>query len=136
MLLEAHARLSRRPPLLLIGARREGRRTALPDGVVLVENVRHDDVMRAWAASSVAVAPSLSEAFGLLAVEAMAAGTPVVASSVGGLPDVVVDGETGFLVPPGNAQRLRDVIQTLLNDDSLRQGMGAADRERAKAFQG
>ena len=71
----------------------------------------------------------IPELLGLSVLEAMSCGTPVVCSGVGGLPEVVVDGDTGFLVEPGNVNELRDRLQTLVSDRSLARRMGAAARE-------
>jgi glycosyltransferase involved in cell wall biosynthesis len=62
----------------------------------------------------------------------MAHGRPVVASAVGGLLDLVVDGETGLLVPPGDADALRAGLARVLDDAQLRRSMGAAARKRAE----
>jgi glycosyltransferase involved in cell wall biosynthesis len=75
----------------------------------------------------------VSELLGLVALEAMASGTPVIASRVGGLPEVIEDGETGFLVPPGDVATLRDRIETLLGDRALASRMGARARGRVLA---
>ena len=64
--------------------------------------------------------------------EAMAHGRPVVASAVGGLRDLVVDGETGLVVPPGDVAALRAALERLLADPELRRRLGAAARERAR----
>lgn len=72
---------------------------------------------------------AISELLGLTLLEAMACGTPVVASRVGGVPEVVVDGETGFLVEPGDVEQLRDRLATLLADPALVRRMGEAARE-------
>ena len=77
---------------------------------------------------------SLSEGFPNSVVEAMAAGRPVVATAVGGVPDVVVDGETGFLVPPSSPAVLADRIVCLLGDPALRQRMARAGARRARAL--
>lgn len=74
------------------------------------------------------------EAFGLVLVEAMACGRPVVASSVGGVPDVVEDGVTGFLVPHGDDAALAAALDRLLDDRALAERMGDAGRERARRF--
>ena len=71
---------------------------------------------------------AVSELLGLTAIEAMASGTPVVASRLGGLAEVVVDGETGFLVEPGNTIQLRARIEELLNDPQRARRMGDAAR--------
>lgn len=79
----------------------------------------------------VLVVPSVEEPFGTVAAEAMAAGTPVVASAVGGLNDVVDDHVTGRLVPAGNAASLADAVLQVLDH---REQMGEAARERAKRW--
>ena len=71
----------------------------------------------------------VSELLGLVALEAMASGTPVIASHVGGLPEVVQDGVTGFLVPPGDVDALRERLDQLLRDPALAQRLGANARE-------
>jgi glycosyltransferase involved in cell wall biosynthesis len=71
----------------------------------------------------------VSELLGLVALEAMASGTPVVASHVGGLPEVIQDGVTGFLVPPGDLVALHDRLEQLLCDPALAQRLGANARE-------
>jgi D-inositol-3-phosphate glycosyltransferase len=83
------------------------------------------------AGAAVVAVPSRREGFGLVAAEAMAHGKPVVASAVGGLLDLVVDGETGLLVPPGDVPALRAALDRLLSDPTLRRGLGSAGRERA-----
>ncbi|HZQ38043.1 MAG TPA: glycosyltransferase, partial [Dehalococcoidia bacterium] len=65
---------------------------------------------------------------------AMAAGRPVIASNIGGLPDVVAHGETGLLVPPGDVAALAAAMRRLLADASLRERMGAAAAWRAAGF--
>jgi glycosyltransferase involved in cell wall biosynthesis len=71
----------------------------------------------------------VSELLGLAALEAMASGTPVVASRVGGLAEVVQDGETGFLVPPGEVGALRDRLAQVLGDAGLARRLGANARQ-------
>lgn len=71
---------------------------------------------------------AISELLGLTAVEAMASGTPVICSRIGGLPEVVRDGETGFLVRPGDVAELRDRIATVLADPALARRLGDAAR--------
>jgi glycosyltransferase involved in cell wall biosynthesis len=72
---------------------------------------------------------AIPELLGLSLLEAMASGTPVIASRIGGLPEVVVDGETGFLVQPGNVPELRDRLEQLLADDRLVGTMGENARQ-------
>ena len=70
------------------------------------------------------VHPSLKEAFGLAVVEAMAMGKAVVATTTGGLPEVVAQGETGLLVPPGDVESLAAAVVSLLEDRVRREQMG------------
>jgi glycosyltransferase involved in cell wall biosynthesis len=78
-----------------------------------------DDVPRLLAACDVVVHASvLAEPFGRVLVEAMLAGRPVVATDAGGVPEVVTDGETGVLVPPGDAYALGDALTSLRHDAS------------------
>lgn len=82
------------------------------------------------AADAVAV-PSRTEGQGIVALEAMAAGRPVVAARVGGLVESVRDGETGILVPPGDSAALRAAFDVLIHSPALRQRMGAVGRQHA-----
>lgn len=80
--------------------------------------------------AAVVVFPSRRDGFPVTCGEAMARGRAVVATAVGGLPDMVVDGETGLLVPPGDPPALRAAIERLLADEQLRHRLGVAARER------
>ncbi len=80
--------------------------------------------------AAVVACPSHREGFGVVAREAMAHGRPVVAAAVGGLVDVVEDGVTGLLVPPGDPRALRVAIERLLGDAPLRERLGRAARQR------
>jgi len=71
---------------------------------------------------------AVSELLGLVVLEAMASGTPVVASRLGGLPEIVQHGETGFLVTPGNTGELRERVEQILTDPALAARLGAAAR--------
>jgi glycosyltransferase involved in cell wall biosynthesis len=73
--------------------------------------------------------PTLMDAFPLVALEALAVGRPIVASAVGGLPEIVKDGETGLLVPPGDPARLAAALRRLLDDAALRQALSKSGRE-------
>ena len=84
------------------------------------------------AALDVLVVPSLSEASGLIAIEALALGVPIVASSVGGLPEVVVDEETGLLVAPGDAAGIARAVARLLADPVLAHTLGAVGARRVE----
>lgn len=78
------------------------------------------------------VLPSLGETFGLSIMEAMAMRLPVVTTNIGAIPELVVDGETGILVPPNSPGALNDAIVRLRNDPGLRIRMGNAGRKRAE----
>jgi glycosyltransferase involved in cell wall biosynthesis len=82
----------------------------------------------------VAVVPSLEEGFGLVALESLALGVPVIASRRGGLPDIVIDGETGILVEPMQPDAIRDAILRILGDPDLHRRMSAAARTDAQRF--
>jgi glycosyltransferase involved in cell wall biosynthesis len=134
-LLEAWAGLRTKPTLVLAGIRRPETPRSFPPGVIVAEEVPHVDVLRAWGHCLAAVVPSVwPEPFGIVALEAMAAGRPVVASSVGGLAELVVDGTSGIHVPPGDVLALRNALERLLADAPLRARMGAAGREKAAAY--
>jgi glycosyltransferase involved in cell wall biosynthesis len=77
------------------------------------------------------VVPSLGEGFGMVALEAMERARPVIAASIGGLEDLVREGETGLLVPPGDAESLTEAMLTLAGDPARAAAMGQAGRARA-----
>ena len=83
--------------------------------------------------ADVVAVPSHGEGFGMVALEAMERGRPVIASAVGGLPEVVEDGVTGVLVPPGDVEALGAALRTLLTDEARAAAMGAAGRARSLA---
>jgi glycosyltransferase involved in cell wall biosynthesis len=135
VLLDAYQRLREPPPLVTIGRRYLDDLLAGTPGVVALGPLPHNLVMDAWRRASIAVVPSIwEEPFGLAALEASASGKPVVASRIGGLPDVVVDGENGLLVAPGDPIALQRALERLLADPALRQRMGEAGRRRAELF--
>jgi glycosyltransferase involved in cell wall biosynthesis len=93
-----------------------------------------EDIPELLVASDLFVLPSLYEALGLAAIEAMAAGKPVVASAVGGLRESVVDGVTGLLVPPKDPESLAAAIRRVLSDRALATSLGEVGRTRAIQF--
>jgi glycosyltransferase involved in cell wall biosynthesis len=106
-------------------------RLALQDSVQFVSGVATERIVELYAETEVAVVPSLYEGFSLPAIEAMACGVPVVATTGGALPEVVgTHGETGLLVPPGDPGALAHMILRALDDAELRARIGAAGRAR------
>jgi len=95
--------------------------------------VPHADLPRHYREAGVTVLPSLTEAesFGMTLIEAMACGSPVVGSRVGGIPFVVRDGVDGLLVPPGDARSLADALARVLTDPAFAASLGFAGREVA-----
>jgi glycosyltransferase involved in cell wall biosynthesis len=133
-LIAAHRELEGAPPLVLIGRRRIEGLERLP-GVIAPGPLPHALAIEALRRSLFSVAPSIwAEPFGIVALEAAAAGRPIVASDIGGLRDIVADGETGLLVPAGDRAALREALRRLAGDAELRARMGAAAAERARLF--
>lgn len=85
-----------------------------------------------YASADLLVLPTRADCFSLATIEAMASGLPVIVSAVGGIPEIVIQGVTGFLVQPDDPISLRAAMERLVCDPSLRQRMGAAARERAE----
>jgi len=136
-LLEAYQRLSNPPTLLVIGTRWPDSPKVFPPGVIVRENVPHASVMAAWSRCLFAVVPSLlPEPLGTVNLEAMSQGKAVIASATGGIPDMVLDGVTGILVPPGDVEALAAAMQRLIRDAPLRERLGRAGRKRVRLFMG
>ncbi len=140
-LLEAVAELraaGRALELVVVGRLKEDgtaartiRELGLADAVHFEADITEDRLVQLYAEAELAVVPSLYEGFSLPAVEAMSAGVPLVATTGGALPEVVGrDGETVFLVPPGNAVALSRRIGEALDDPALRARIAAAGRQR------
>ena len=126
-----------------------GPRGPVGGGVIWIPAMlqRHETITL-YSHAAVFCCPSIYEPFGIINLEAMACNTPVVGSAVGGIPEVVVDGETGYLVDPEItstppyearhpaqfAQRLAQAINRLLSDTALRQKMGQQGRERVEQY--
>ncbi len=139
-LLEAVAKLRTERPvrLTVVGRPRPGgrvdraiERLGLGGVVSCVTGISDDELARRYGEAQVAIVPSLYEGFSLPAVEAMACGVPVVATTGGALPEVVGDdGTTGLLVPPDDPGALAAAIARLLDDPALRARLGEAGRQR------
>ena len=121
-----------RLPLLVASTKDVGH--ALPPGVTVMQLGR-DEVRAAWRRAAVAVVPSRwDEPFGMVAIEALTAGVPVVASRVGALPELVRDHVDGLLVRPGDERDLGAAVERLLTDERLRTAMSAAARAGSVRF--
>jgi len=92
------------------------------------------DVAEIMGCLDIFVLPSLNEGMGRVLVEAMAAGLPIVASRVGGIPDLVKDGKNGLLVPPADASDLEKAISVLLEDKAQRKRMGGAGKKMCRLY--
>ncbi len=104
-------------------------RDLVPDALGFVG---HDELERLYDEAAVVVLPSYREGLPLAVLEAMAHGRPVVATRVGGIPDLVEDGATGFLVEPGDVDGLRAALLRLLADPELRRRLGNEARRRVR----
>ena len=115
---------------LLSALQREAARQGVDDRVIFCGFQR--DVLPFLQAADIFVLPSIQEGLSLAALEAMALSKPVVACRVGGTPEVVVDGETGLLVAPGQPAELAKALENLLADPGEARAMGAAGRWRVQ----
>ncbi|MFP5355767.1 MAG: glycosyltransferase family 4 protein [Gemmatimonadota bacterium] len=126
------AELKTRARLVLLGGHAIG-----PEHLGGVEAYRAgfvDEVHRAMAGLDLLWHPSSAEGLGTAVIDAMALEVPPVAFAVGGLPELIVDGESGLLVPPGNVSAFASAVARLLGDPVLRERMGAAGPARAAEF--
>jgi glycosyltransferase involved in cell wall biosynthesis len=131
-------RTERPVELVVVGRPREGsvipatiERLGLEGAVEFVGGVDHDRIVELYAEAEVAVVPSLYEGFSLPAIEAMACGVPLVATTGGALPEVVGrHDDTALLVPPGDSGALAAAMSRLLDDPVLRARIGTAGRAR------
>jgi len=106
----------------------------MEDNVDFIGSVDQARLALWYDAADVCTVPSLTESFGLVALEAMASGTPVVATRVGGLQTVVEHGESGLLVPPNDRDALASAIEEVLMDHRLRMHLAHGARSRAELF--
>ena len=118
------------------GGELEGQLRTLADGLGVGERVHvlgpRRDVAAIMRAIDVFAMPSIWEGFGIVLLEAMAAARPIVASRVATIPEVVLDGETGILVPPGDPESLAEALADLAMDPEAASRMGEAGRERLR----
>ena len=104
---------------------------ALTDSVRFIGKVDNNTVVEYLNMIDIFIVPSISssETFGVAAIEASSCSIPVIASNIGGLPEVVIDGKTGYLVPPGDAESIAEKIIKLIEEPSLRQRLGKGGRK-------
>jgi glycosyltransferase involved in cell wall biosynthesis len=95
---------------------------------------RHAEMTDLYRQASVFVMPSLEEAFGVVFLEAMASGVPVIGTRVGGIPELINDGENGLLVNPDDPQDLSQALLMLLESCALQEQLGEAGKRRAQQF--
>lgn len=135
VLLDAYAGAATDRPLVVIGKRWPTSPTEFPPGVVVLEEWPNTAVRAAFARAYAAIVPSIwVEPFGIVAIEAMEGGAPVIASATGGLVDIVDDERTGLLVPPGSADDLRAAMERIDADPGTRDVWGAAAAEEAQRY--
>jgi glycosyltransferase involved in cell wall biosynthesis len=134
-LLAAYATLDSAPPLVLIGSVWPDTPASFPPGVVVMRDIPHPCVMAAWERCLFGVAPSVwPDPLPGVVREAMSKGKPVVGTRIGGIPDMVEDGETGLLVEPGDVAALASAMARLIAAPELRQRMGHAAGESALRY--
>lgn len=134
-LLDAYRLLESAPPLVLAGRSSPGVEWKLPDGVQWAGELPHDQVLKLFRSARAVVVPSVwSDPCPTVVLEAMAAGRPVVAAASGGIVDMVLDGVTGVLVPPGDVPALARGIELVLSDPHCSRAFGVAGRNRAREF--
>jgi glycosyltransferase involved in cell wall biosynthesis len=142
-LIEAAARIKDQVPFVLViggqgpeteNLRNRARELGLGEQVIFAGRIPNHDLPRLYNRAAVVVQPSIvdeegnTEGLGVVLIEAMACGIPCVASNVGGIPDIVKDGDNGFLTPPKDTAALAESILTLLGNQELNQKMGENGR--------
>ena len=106
-----------------------------PPGVQWLGEVSHDTVLALFGSARAVVVPSVwADPCPTVVLEAMAAGRPVVAAASGGIVDMVLDGRTGLLVPPGDSDALASALSDVLRHPQKAAAFGVAGRERAREF--
>ncbi|MEP7112657.1 MAG: glycosyltransferase family 4 protein [Ilumatobacteraceae bacterium] len=135
VLLAAYAELSDPMPLVLIGKSWPDTPTALPPGVTVHDRWPNAAVIEAFQRCSIAVVPSVwAEPFGIVVIEAMAGSSAIVASDIGGIPEIIRHGHSGLLVAPGDPVALQQALASLIADPARRLAMGKAAHERSQEF--
>lgn len=148
VMLAAYQMLTDPPPLVLIGRGRSQLAATqaidashdpvynLPPGVIHLGTLPNTAIMAIWQRAILGIIPSIwADPCPTVAMEAMAAGVPLVVSRIGGLIDIVADGETGIAFSPNNATELRDALHALIASAELRHRYALAAKERVRLFQ-
>ncbi len=145
VLIRAAAQLEGRFQLLVVGGdakdarrvrdlRRLAKEIGVAGKIVFADAVPHEQLANVYNAADICVVPSYYESFGLVALEAMACGVPVVASRIGGLKETVQDGRTGYLVPWRCPEPFAERLDLLLTNEPLRRNLGREAREAAAPY--
>jgi len=134
-LVEAYEQIKTSVPLVLVGTVEADTPKTFPPGVIVAQNFPHKAVLAAWDRCLFGVLPSLwPEPLGSVVYEGMSRGKAVIGTTPGGHTDIIVNGETGLLVPTGDTLALKDAMQLLLTDAEVRERYGRAGLVRAKLF--
>jgi glycosyltransferase involved in cell wall biosynthesis len=135
VLLRAYSSLESPPPLVLVGTKGPDTPASFPAGVTVLTFVPHPTVMAMWERALFAVSPSIAPETGpIVAQEAMSRGRAVIGTRAAGYLDLIDDGETGLLVPPGDSMDLAAAMTRLIEDDALRERLGRSAKERSRRF--
>ncbi len=144
-LIKAYKRAKREIPnlrLIIVGPHtrwskkyeKQIRRSGLPD-VIFTGRVSYDELPRYYKTADIVCCPATGrESFGIILLEAMAAGKPIIASNIKGYADVLTHGSEGLLVPPRDEKRLAQALVSLINNEAFRQEMGARGRAKASGY--
>jgi glycosyltransferase involved in cell wall biosynthesis len=134
-LIDAYRRVENPLPLVIIGRPVDPLPDDLGDKVTVINGWPYVNVVEAFRRCAFSVAPSRwAEPFGLVIIEAMLQGKPVVGANHGGITDIIEDGETGFLIEPRNVSQLTERLALLTRDVALREQMGTKAKESVKRF--
>ncbi len=135
LLLAAYEQLVSPPPLALIGTVWPETPHKFPPGVTVLYDVPHHGVMAAWERCLFGVAPSVwPEPLGNVIFEAMSKGKATIGTTPGGHEDMIIDGETGLLVPAGQVEPFVYAMRRLIDDPELRERLGRVARDRVRLF--
>lgn len=135
ILLEAYDLLNDPPPLVCIGKPWPDEQFDFPENIHQFHRWPNAAVMAAWERSVIGVAPSIwPEPFGIVVIEALVSGTPVIGSNVGGIPEIISHGEDGYLIEPNNAGELKEHLQLLIDNVSIRNQFSVKAKEKGSTY--